>query len=129
LPRASRFAVVFILLAMGSSAAKFKIDVQHLPPGFHPRRFVANRVGFSAYIWRGAVDGPVVLVNGATHGDEYEGPTLLRRWAESWRPENLRGTVIFVPVLNEGAFYAGLRSNSADDVNLARAFPALRAAP
>lgn len=108
---------------MGSSAAKFKIDVQHLPPGFHPCRFVANRVGFFAYIWRGAVDGPVVLVNGATHGDEYEGPTLLRRWAESWRPKDLRGTVIFVPVLNEGAFYAGLRSNPADDVNLARAFP------
>ena len=86
-------------------------------------RFEARRVGFAAYIWRGATDGPVLLINGATHGDEYEGPTLLRQWVESWRPKNLKGTVIMVPVLNEGAFYAGLRSNPVDDVNLARAFP------
>ena len=75
---------------MGSSAAKFKIDVQHLPPGFHPCRFAANRVGFSAYIWRGAVDGPVVLVNGATlpghpTGDPVSGAAVL-----VVRPEDTR---------------------------------------
>lgn len=108
---------------MGSSAAKFSVNIKNLPPGFHARRFEARRVGFAAYIWRGATDGPVLLINGATHGDEYEGPALLRDRVESWRPKNLKGTVIMVPVLNEGAFYAGLRSNPVDDVNLARAFP------
>ncbi len=108
---------------MGSSTSKFSVDLKQLAPGFHQRRFSVRSVGFDAFIWRGAQPGPVLLLNGATHGDEYEGPTLLRQWAEDWRPKNLRGTVVMVPVLTEGAFYAGLRSNPADDVNLARAFP------
>ncbi len=108
---------------MGSSTSKFSVDLKQLAPGFHQRRFSARGIGFEAFIWRGAQPGPALLLNGATHGDEYEGPTLLRQWAEDWRPKNLRGTVVMVPVLNEGAFYAGLRSNPADDVNLARAFP------
>lgn len=99
------------------------VDLTRLSPGFHRRRFAGRGVGFDAFIWRGAADGPVLLVNGATHGDEYEGPTLLRQWAEHWRPPSLRGTVVFVPVLNEGAFFPGLRENPADEVNLARAFP------
>lgn len=93
-----------------------------LAPGFHRRRFQARDVGFDAWIWRGA-PGPTLLLNGATHGDEYEGPTLLRQWAETWRPAQLRGTVVMVPVLNEGAFFAGRRCHPADDGNLARAFP------
>lgn len=108
---------------MGSSTSKISVDLKLFAPGFHQRRFSARGVGFDAWIWCGSESGPVLLLNGATHGDEYEGPTLLRQWAEHWRPKNLRGTVVMVPVLNEGAFYAGLRSNPADDVNLARAFP------
>lgn len=98
-------------------------ELKSLPPGFHARRFAARGVGFDAFIWRGAADGPVLLINGATHGDEYEGPTVLRHWAEHWRPKNLRGTVVLVPVLNEGAFFAGTRCHPADGGNLARSFP------
>lgn len=65
----------------------------------------------------------MLLINGATHGDEYEGPTLLRRWVQTWRPKNLRGTVVAVPVLNEAAFLAGQRCHPGDGGNLARAFP------
>ena len=65
----------------------------------------------------------MLLVNGATHGDEYEGPTLLRTWAEQWRPTRLAGTVVFVPVLNEAAFFAGQRCAPVDGANLARVFP------
>ena len=93
--------------------------------GFHRRRFTAGEVGFTAFIWRGGL-GPVLLVNGATHGDEYEGPTLLRQWAQSWRPKRLRGTVVMVPVLNEVAFYAGARCRPDDQANLARSFPGRR---
>jgi len=93
-----------------------------LAPGFHRRRFQTRHVGFTAWIWRGG-PGPVLLLNGATHGDEYEGPTLLRTWAASWRPAQLRGTVIMVPVLNEAAFLAGQRVHPVDHGNLARAFP------
>lgn len=65
----------------------------------------------------------MLLVNGATHGDEYEGPQLLRSWAETWRPRELAGTVVFIPVLNEGAFFSGRRCGPADGANLARSFP------
>ncbi len=107
---------------MESTVATVKNSLLALPPGLHRRRFAARGVGFDAWIWRGG-DGPVLLVNGATHGDEYEGPTLLRAWAETWRPKNLRGTVVTVPVLNEAAFFAGQRCHPADGGNLARAFP------
>lgn len=107
---------------MAAPIFKLGLDLHALAPGFHRRRFVAGDVGFDAWIWRGG-PGPVLLVNGATHGDEYEGPTLLRQWAESWRPRAVRGTVVLVPVLNEGAFFAGRRCHPADGGNLARAFP------
>lgn len=107
---------------MGLSSSKFSVDLKRLPPGFHQRRIATRGVGFELFIWRGG-DGPVLVLNGATHGDEYEGPTLLRHWAEHWRPPALSGTVVMIPVLNEAAYYAGLRSAPADDVNLARAFP------
>lgn len=99
-----------------------------LAPGFHRRRFQARDVGFDAWIWRGG-PGHTLLLNGATHGDEYEGPTLLRTWAENWRPAQLRGTVVMVPVLNEGAFFAGQRCHPADGGNLARAFPGAARGP
>jgi predicted deacylase len=108
---------------MASDSARLTHPLHRLAPGFHQRRFNARGVGFDAFVWRGRSDGPVLVVNGATHGDEYEGPTLLRQWAETWRPKNLRGTVVMVPVLNEGAFMAGSRCDPADDRNLAREFP------
>lgn len=107
---------------MAASVAKLGLNLKTLAPGFHRRRFQARDVGFDAWIWRGG-PGPVLLLNGSTHGDEYEGPTLLRQWAETWRPTQLRGTVVMVPVLNEAAFFAGLRDHPVDGGNLARSFP------
>ncbi|MEO6873975.1 MAG: M14 family metallopeptidase [Opitutaceae bacterium] len=101
------------------------VDLGKLPKGFHHRRVARDGVGFEAFIWRGA-PGPVLLVNGATHGDEYEGPTLLQQWVQRWKPRGLRGTVVFVPVLNEVAFFAGARCRPDDGANLARSFPGKR---
>jgi len=75
------------------------------------------------FVWRGEEPGHVLLVNGGTHGDEYEGPTLLRQWAQQGPPPGLRGTVVLVPVLNEAAFFAGQRCHPIDGGNLARSFP------
>ncbi|HRE80743.1 MAG TPA: M14 family metallopeptidase [Opitutaceae bacterium] len=102
--------------------SKTGLDLKTLSPGFHRRRFTARDVGFDAWIWVGT-PGPVVLINGGTHGDEYEGPTVLRTWAERWRPDSLHGTVVLVPVLNEAAFFAGQRCHPSDGGNLARSFP------
>src|SRR5262245_49568310 len=79
-----------------------------LDPGFHTRRIQPKKdgPGFHAFVWRGVQPGPALLVNGGTHGDEYEGPVLLAQMVQSWRPRHLRGTLIAVPVLNEDAFLA-----------------------
>jgi predicted deacylase len=107
---------------MAASLSKFQVDLTQLAAGFHRHRFQARDVGFDAFIWRGK-PGPVLVLNGATHGDEYEGPTLLRQWVESWKPGRLKGTVVMIPVLNEAAFFAGQRCHPSDNGNLARAFP------
>src|SRR5258708_6640670 len=101
------------------------VNLAKLPVGFHRHRIARNGVGFEAFIWRGG-PGPVLLVNGATHGDEYEGPTLLQQWVQNWKPRNLRGAAVFVPVLNEVAFFAGARCRPDDGANLARSFPGRR---
>ena len=104
---------------------EFLLDLARLRPGFHHRRLERDGVGFEVFVWRGE-PGPVLLVNGATHGDEYEGPTLLRQWVEDWKPTGLRGTVALVPVLNEPAFFAAQRCSPLDGLNLARVFPGSR---
>ncbi len=90
--------------------------------GYHQLRIGPEKGGFQAFVWKGE-PGPVALLNGGTHGDEYEGPTMLTNLAATWRPENLRGTVVAIPVLNEPAFFAGTRCHPQDGANLARVFP------
>lgn len=92
-----------------------------LPSGIHTRR-VGSHPGFTAHVLRGA-PGPVAVLNGGTHGDEYEGPTVLRELIDRLSPRKLTGTLVVIPVLHEDAFFAGLRCNPADGGNLARVFP------
>ncbi len=95
---------------------------ESLAKGFHQLRIGPEEGGFEAFIWKGEA-GRMALLNGATHGDEYEGPTMLTNLATTWRPEDLRGTIVAIPVLNEAAFFAGQRCHPQDGVNLARTFP------
>jgi len=91
-----------------------------LPPGLHVTR-VGRNPGFTAFVLVGA-PGPVAVINGGTHGDEYEGPTVLRELVGTLKPGKLTGTLVVIPVLHEAAFFAGLRCNP-DGTNLARVFP------
>lgn len=60
---------------------------------------------------------------GSNHGNEYEGPVVLKNLLREIRLEDVRGRLIFVPVLNPSAFRAGTRESQPDDrVNLNRAF-------
>ncbi len=99
-------------------------SLSELEPGFHQFRHVIDgELGFEVFVWRGETAGKTLLLNGATHGDEYEGPTFLSELARDWRPQQLNGTVIAIPVLHEAAFFAGLRESPVDGKNLARVFP------
>ncbi|MGV3607057.1 MAG: succinylglutamate desuccinylase [Planctomycetaceae bacterium] len=60
---------------------------------------------------------------GSNHGNEYEGPVVLKKLLKEIKLEDVRGRIIFIPVLNPSAFRAGTRESSLDDrVNLNRAF-------
>ena len=71
----------------------------------------------------GATAGPILLVLGAVHGDEYEGvetiPEVFRRIV----PDALRGALLMVPICNVPAYESALRSSPIDGLNLARVFP------
>lgn len=67
--------------------------------------------------------GPTVLLTGANHGDEYEGPVALTKLALSLTAEEVNGCVIIVPYLNYPAFRAARRTSPIDQGNLNRSFP------
>ncbi len=68
-------------------------------------------------------DGPTALLMGGTHGDEYEGQIALDRLAKSLDPQDIRGRIIILPMLNFPAADAGLRCSPVDEGNLNRSFP------
>jgi predicted deacylase len=68
-------------------------------------------------------DGPTVLLSGANHGDEYEGPLVLMELMRELRVKQVSGRLIIVPALNVPAYHAGTRLSPIDHVNLNRVFP------
>ncbi len=67
--------------------------------------------------------GPVVLVLGGVHGDEFEGPAAIMRLARDLTPDALHGRVVLIPAANAPAFAASARCSPLDGGNLNRAFP------
>jgi len=67
--------------------------------------------------------GPSVLLTGANHGDEYEGPLALLDLALHLDPVEINGRIILLPFLNYPAFRAARRTSPIDDGNLNRTFP------
>ena len=68
-------------------------------------------------------DGPVVVVSGAVHGDEYEGPVVIAELIRQIRPEDVQGQLILLPAFNAPALRAGRRTSPIDHLNLNRVFP------
>ena len=65
-------------------------------------------------VCRGAEDGSILWINGATHGDEPEGALSIFKLFEALDPADLRGTVVGVPAMNVPAFEAGKRGDPLD---------------
>jgi predicted deacylase len=65
-------------------------------------------------VYRGVEDGPILWLNGATHGDEPEGPFSIFKTLAQIDTQKLRGTVVAVPVMNVQAFTAGTRGDPLD---------------
>jgi uncharacterized protein len=72
---------------------------------------------------RGLHAGPVVVVTGAVHGDEYEGPAAIHRLFHELDTTNLSGLLIGLPIVNMPAWQARSRVSPLDGVDLNRVFP------
>ena len=67
--------------------------------------------------------GPTAVLFGGNHGDEFEGPVALMNLARRLQPDQIRGRVIMVPMLNGPAVEAGTRLSPVDGCNMNRAYP------
>ena len=83
------------------------------PLGYHPVPVISIK----------GAEGPVMLLTGATHGDEFEGPSAIMRLVHGLDPDQLRGQIIAIPALNMPALVASSRVTPLDRANLNRAFP------
>ena len=79
--------------------------------------------GVSVLFVRGVQTGPVLVVNGGTHGDEYEGPATIQELFRELSPTEIAGTWLGIPVLNEPAMSIAARCGRYDHQDLARTFP------
>ncbi|MFK7786917.1 MAG: succinylglutamate desuccinylase/aspartoacylase family protein [Crocinitomicaceae bacterium] len=73
-------------------------------------------------IHRAKKDGPVVLLNGAVHGDELNGIDIIRRLISDGYHKPKCGTIICIPVLNVFG-YLNISRNFPDGRDLNRVFP------
>lgn len=74
-------------------------------------------------IIKGNKAGPTLLLDGGTHGDEYEGPEGILRVAKEYENGNFAGTLVAVPAVNMEAFTLISRATLTDGFNLNRIFP------
>ncbi len=68
-------------------------------------------------------DGPTLVITAGVHGDEYEGQIAVAELARDLQPEDIRGRLILLPMLNFPAAEAGTRVSPLDEGNLNRLFP------
>ncbi|WP_409346398.1 succinylglutamate desuccinylase/aspartoacylase family protein [Paenibacillus sp. MBLB4367] len=72
---------------------------------------------------KSAEPGPTLLVLAAVHGDEYEGVQTIIELCRDLQPDDIRGTLLMVPVTNVLSYYGETRTTPEDGCNLAREFP------
>jgi predicted deacylase len=68
-------------------------------------------------------DGPSVLMQAGTHGDEWEGQIGLGNLLRALEPKDIKGRLIILPSANFPAAMAGQRTSPIDEGNLNRLYP------
>jgi predicted deacylase len=68
-------------------------------------------------------DGPSVLLQAGTHGDEWEGQIGLGNLLRALEPKDIRGRLVILPSANFPAAMAGQRTSPIDEGNLNRLYP------
>lgn len=80
-------------------------------------------IPLTVFVGPEANDGEGLVAFGSNHGNEYEGPVVLKHLIRDIDIRDVRGRLILIPVLNPAAFLSGTRESQQEDgVNLNRAF-------
>ena len=91
---------------------------------FQMEILVKDHTPLKATVIQGTRPGKCLAVTAGVHGCEYVGIQAARALISELQPEEISGTVIILPVVNESGFYHGLKQIVREDgVNLNRAFP------
>jgi predicted deacylase len=85
--------------------------------------YLGDPVRMPVTILNGERPGPTVFLSAAAHGDELNGVEVVREVAHEWDLDDLRGTLVCLPVLNVPGFIAQQRYLPIYDRDLNRSFP------
>ncbi len=76
------------------------------------------------YLINGAQDGPTLVLTGGVHAAEYASIAAALELGQTLDPNEIKGQLIIVPVVNRAGFpVRSIYVNPMDDVNLNRVFP------
>jgi uncharacterized protein len=83
----------------------------------------AGSISIPIVIARGYEEGPTLCISAGVHGDELNGIVILQRFMQDLDVAALRGSIIFLPLVNSAGFAAGQREVPYDHRDLNRCFP------
>lgn len=63
-------------------------------------RFYGTPTNLHVHVFRGRQNGPTIFISAAIHGDELNGVEIIRRIRQLHLLKSLKGTIIFVPIVN-----------------------------
>lgn len=73
-----------------------------------------SQLGLPVHVLRGAEEGPKIVVMSTAHGYEICQISVVRELVETLNPEDMKGTLILIPVANPIAFEMGTRGTWID---------------
>jgi predicted deacylase len=85
--------------------------------------YMGDPVRIPVTVINGSAPGPTGVFSAAAHGDELNGVEVVRTVAHDWDHDDLRGTLVCLPVLNVPGFLAQQRYLPIYDRDLNRSFP------
>lgn len=112
-----------------ASRAAFTLGNSSIPPGSRAvvdipfgKLYTHTELNIGAHVIHGRRVGPVLLVAAALHGDEINGVEICRRLLKLPRLNQLKGTLVVVPIVNTYGFVQQSRYLP-DRRDLNRSFP------
>jgi predicted deacylase len=105
-------------VSKGEGIAKGFLKVGELPDG--------QAMRIPVVILRGREAGPVLWLHGCVHGNEYCGAFTIHELLRSLQPQQVKGTIVALPILNITAFEKNQRMSPFEGYNggdLNRCFP------